>query len=120
MASMIIKSIACEVKDAKLTQELNGLGKKLFTAGAKAMSYNDDDWCGTPPHRFGPDPIPWVFLDPGALVGFNPQPDPPGIRYYGALLVLLADAVSVKDIGTASAKAGNNLVNQAQHYATKS
>jgi hypothetical protein len=58
MASMIIKSIAREVKGAKLTQELNGLGKKLFTAGAKAMSYNDDDWCGTPPHRFGPDPIP--------------------------------------------------------------
>jgi hypothetical protein len=49
------------------------------------------------------------------LVGFNPQPDPPGIRYYGALLILLADTVSVKDIGTALAKAGNNLVNQAQH-----
>ena len=110
MAAMLIKSIAREVKDVRVAQELDGLGKKLFATGTKTMSYTDDDWCGTPwPHPVGPQQAPWS-IDPGSLVGFNPQPDPPGVNYYGALLVLLADVISVKEIGTALKKTGTALM----------
>ena len=95
MASMIIKAIAKKVKDRNIAKELQWAGKTLFEAGAKAMTYENDDWCATYwPHYFGPHPEPWHWRF-GEEIMLNPQPLPPEDGYYGALLTVLADAVSL-------------------------
>jgi hypothetical protein len=47
----------------------------------QTTAYLVDDWCGTKPR-----PLPWPqpngpqILDKASLVGFNPQPEPPGAQ----------------------------------------
>ena len=114
MAAMIVKAIVPEVQDPKIARELQGVGKRLFTAGGKAMNYDDDDWCPTRPPRpvLGPEPIPWVSIFSGIEeVMLNPQPLPPREQtYYGGLLTVLAEAVSSKEISTSLRKAGEALL----------
>jgi hypothetical protein len=97
MASMVIKSIAKKINDPNAATELQWVGRSLFETGTQSMSYEDDDWCGTPyPHRFGPH-YQSQFLNFGEEVMLNPQPLPPHEQtYYGALLIMLADAVSAE------------------------
>ncbi|MEO6071358.1 MAG: hypothetical protein ABIN57_12745 [Chitinophagaceae bacterium] len=113
MAAMIVKAIVPGIKDARIAKELQSAGKKLFVSGSKAMSYDDDDWCPTWPHpHFEPDPVPWLTVTSGfEEVFLNPQPLPPKEQaYYGALLSVLSEAVSIKEIGTVLQKSGAQLL----------
>lgn len=113
MAAMIVKAIVPEVQDLRVARELQAVGKRLFTAGVKAMNYEDDDWCPTRPRPVLPtDPIPWVSIFSGLEeVMLNPQPLPPREQtYYGGLLTVLAEAVSSKEISTSLRKAGEALM----------
>ncbi|AYB34354.1 hypothetical protein [Chryseolinea soli] len=129
MASMIVKAITKEITDAVIDKQLKLAAKSLFKAGAESMDYEDDNWCLTPihpripPHPVGPQPepwftdgirlgipVPWAWADEAML---NPQPLPPHEHaYYGALLTLLADAVSVKDIAESLREIGHALMKQ--------
>jgi hypothetical protein len=122
MAAMIVKAIVPEITDTKIARELQGLGKKMFTAGTKAMSYEDDDWCPTWPRpKFGPDPIPWLSIFSGMEeVMLNPQPLPPQEQtYYGGLLSVLAEAVSSKEIASALQKTAAALLDMNITKSTK-
>ena len=112
MVSMVIKSIAKQVNNPTIEKELQWLGKSLFETGIQFMSFDYDDWCGTRvPHHFGPHPQP-SFLNFGEEVMLNPQPLPPHEHvYYGALLTMLADAVSVEKVGDALRNIGASLMN---------
>lgn len=112
MASMVIKSIAKKVNDSNAVKELQWVGRSLFENGAQSMSYDDDDWCGTPyPHRFGPH-YQAEFLNFGEEVMLNPQPLPPHEHaYYGALLIMLADAVSMERAKDVLRNIGTSLMN---------
>lgn len=113
MAAMVIKAIVPEINDAKIAKELQAMGKRLFTAGTKAMSYEDDDWCPTRPRPMPfPDPIPWMSLFSGIEDSMlNPQPLPPREhRYYGGLLTVLSEAVSQKEIATSLQRIGTALL----------
>ena len=113
MASMLIKSIAGNIKDAGISKKLNEIGKGLFNAGSKSMSYDDDDWCPTRPRPHfgpGPSPDPWIMIF-GEEVMLNPQPLPPHEKnYYGALVSQLAEAISVKDISSQLRNIGESLM----------
>jgi hypothetical protein len=114
MAAMIVKAIAPEITDAKISRELQAAGKRLFTSGSKAMNYDDDDWCPTGPHPvLGPDPVPWLSVYSGFEEFFlNPQPLPPKEQtYFGALLSVLSEAVSSKEAATVLQKSANALLN---------
>ena len=115
MASMVVKSIAKNVKDLDAAKELQWIGKSLFETGAQSMSYEDDDWCGTPyPHHFGPH-YQSEFLNFGEEVMLNPQPLPPHEHaYYGALLVMLADAVSMEKAKGILRNVGTSLMNSSR------
>jgi hypothetical protein len=130
MASMVIKSITRQIKDPNIAKELQWVGSNLFEAGAKSMNYDDDDWCPTiPRHHFEtPDPVPWLWkirasFEPQpepwrsilgeAEVMLNPQPLPPHeLSYFGALLTLLADAVSLEKIPDVLRNIGASLMKQ--------
>jgi hypothetical protein len=129
MASMVAKAIAKEITDSAIENKLELAGKNLFRAGAESMDYEDDNWCLTPapprriPHPFGPSPEPWLMEEimfgnpvPWSLTEetmLNPQPMPPHEQtYYGALLTLLSDAVSVKDISENLRNIGDSLMKQ--------
>ena len=130
MASMVIKSVTKEIKDPNIAIELQLTGKSLFESGAKSMSYDDDDWCPTlPPHHFkwpepqpwlaninsifGPHPEPWRLIFGGEDVMLNPQPLPPREQtHYGALLTLLADAVSISEQADVLRNIGYSLMKQ--------
>jgi hypothetical protein len=110
---MVIKAIVPEINDSKVSKELQAMGKRLFTAGTKSMSYDDDDWCPTRPRPIPfPDPVPWLSLFSGIEdVMLNPQPLPPREQtYYGGLLTVLAEAVSQKEISTSLQKIGAALL----------
>ena len=113
MAAMVIKAIVPEINDVRIAKDLQGAGKRLFTTGAKGMSYEDDDWCPTRPHpHLGPDPVPWLSIYSGFdEVMLNPQPLPPKEQtYYGGLLAILAESVSSKEIGAVLQKAAGALL----------
>jgi hypothetical protein len=112
MASMVIKSVAKQVNETTIKKELELLGKSLFDTGTQFMSFDNDDWCGTRlPHHFSPHQQP-SFLNFGEEVMLNPQPLPPHEHvYYGALLTMLADAVSVEKVQHALRNIGASLMN---------
>jgi hypothetical protein len=114
MASMVIKSISREIKDENVVKELQHTGKRLFNAGVQAMSYEDDNWCGISyKHHFGPSPQPWSFIFDGSEVMLNPQPLPPHEdAYYGAILTMLAKAVSHKEAAEVLHNIGSSLMNR--------
>jgi len=111
MASMVIKSVAKRVNEPSIEKELQLAGKNLFEAGLKSMSFEDDDWCGIRvPHRFYPQPQP-SFLNFGEERMLNPQPLPPREHVYlGALLTMLADAVSVENVRDALRRIGTSMM----------
>ena len=121
MASMIIKSVTKQIKDTNIAKELQWAGKSLFEAGAKSMSYDDDDFWPLHPKpwyrdeliQFGTQAESW-FLNFGRdEVMLNPQPLPPHEQnYYGALLTLLADAVSTEKIPEVLRNIGSSLMKQ--------
>lgn len=93
MASMLIKSIAQELKDTGLSEELHRAGKILFDAGMKSISYNENIWF------WGPQPDPWQQIFGKADTMLNPQPLPPHEQaYYGAHLILIANTISFDNI----------------------
>lgn len=124
MASMIVKAITKEVTDSTIANKLESVGKSLFKAGAESMDYGDDNWCLTPiPHHFGPSPEPWLAKE--IIVGqpipwswieeamLNPQPLPPHEQsYYGALITMLADAVSLDKLSENLRDIGASLMKQ--------
>lgn len=112
MAAMVIKSISKQVKEPTIEKELQWMGKSLFDTGIQFMNFDDDDWCGTRvPHHFGSDQQ-LSFLNFEEEVMLNPQPLPPRVNvYYGALLTMLADAVSVEKIQDALRNVGASLMN---------
>ena len=97
MASTVIKSMTHEIKDADIVKELQKVGNRLFSAGIKSMSYQDDDWYAiTYKPYFGLSPESWFFERQEVML--NPQPLPPREQgYYDALLTTLAKAVSHKE-----------------------
>jgi hypothetical protein len=112
MAAMVIKSVAKQVSEPTVQQELQWLGKSLFDSGVSSMSFEFDDWCGTyVPHRFGPPHPQPGFLNFGEEVMLNPQPLPPHEDvYFGALLTVLADAVSLEKVQDALRNIGATLM----------
>lgn len=116
MASMIIKSVANSLTAGSARTELEGAGKKLFDSGVQTMSYDDDGWCGTPyphrfPHIFEPVPVPWIFNLGREELMLNPQPLPPDEKaYYGSILTLLADAVTLEGMPEMLKKIGASMM----------
>lgn len=114
MAAMVIKSIAGEISNQETAVDLQETGRKLFSHGIKGMSYDDDGWCGTPwPHHIPvpvPDPDPWNWIFRGDEDMLNPQPLPPKSSYYGAILTLLAEAVSYRDMAGKLREIGASLI----------
>ncbi len=112
MAAMIVKAIIPCVKNPRAARELDGVGKRLFTAGVKGMSYEDDEWCPTRPHpKLGPEPIPWSIFSKFDEVLLNPQPLPPREQfYYGGLLTVLSETVSSKEIAKSLNRIANTLM----------
>lgn len=112
MASMVIKYVAKRVNQESFQKELQSAGRHLFEAGTQSMSFDDDDWCGTyVPHHFGPHVQP-TFLNFGEEEMLNPQPLPPHEHvYYGALLTMLADAVSVERVQGMLRNIGASMMN---------
>lgn len=123
MAAMVIKTVARGVEDRKISASLQEIGKTLFTNGTNAMSYDDDDWCGTPwPHHFPipvPDPDPWLWILRSDIAALNPQPLPPQQNYLGALLVTVADAVSDHGIAENLRGIGTSLLKMDKRPAEK-
>ena len=119
LASMVVKFVAKDLKDEGLAHELHGVGKQLFEQGVSAMSYEDDDWCGTPwphhrnPDHLGPQPEPWSVLFGLDDVMLNPQPLPPKEKtYYGALLVALADTIKTSSAAETLRNLGSSMMHR--------
>jgi hypothetical protein len=121
MASSVIKSIAQKVTDADTAGELNSAGKSLFQDGLESISYDDEFWPWPNPKpnylgeiiNFGPSPEPWLLSIGGEEVMLNPQPLPPHEQsYYGALLTMLADVVSLEDVSVNLRNIGASLMGQ--------
>jgi hypothetical protein len=129
MASAVLKSIAEKVEDADIAKELHQLGKSLFEDGIKEVSYDDSiyPWPYPKPHYldelfnfglpvpwvFGPYPEPWILHSGKEKVMLNPQPLPPHEQsYYGALLTILADAISLVSVAETLRNIGYSLIKQ--------
>jgi hypothetical protein len=127
MASMIIKNIAREIDDQKVSERLHDIAKPLFDSGTKSMVYEIDDWCPTrpkpipgwphhsldlPSQFFSPQPEPWRFSSLGDELMLNPQPLPPKEKNsrYGALLTLLAESFSTNDVANDLREMGRYLL----------
>jgi hypothetical protein len=131
MASSIIKSIAQKITNVNTAEELNSAGKSLFKSGVESMDYEDDFWPLHPKPwyrdeliQFGPSPEPWFLNFGGQEVMLNPQPLPPHEQsYYGALLTMLADAVSLENVSENLRNIGASLLKQTtgddDNYASK-
>ena len=92
LASQILKSISQSVANPQTGKALGGLAKQLYSGGTSAMSYDDDNFCGTPypfPHHiyFDPEPNPW-------FPGIAKQDKQALQRYYGGVVNLVAQVVS--------------------------
>jgi len=132
MASSIVKSIAQKITNADTAGELNSAGKNLFKSGVESMDYEDDFWPIHPKPwyrdeliQFGPSPEPWFLNFGGEEVMLNPQPLPPHEQsYYGALITMLADAVSLENVSGNLRDIGASLMKQTNRddkvYASKS
>lgn len=146
IASIIIKAVAKKLKDKETAGELYDAGKKIFTQGKKMMDYDLDD-LGAPFHLhfhspwdlssfFFPVPRPNWLLDllnkisaNPTIIGFNsndaslnPQPLPPGPPeelYFGAILILLSDAISSKEIAVKIKKTGSDLLKSNPDFSDK-
>lgn len=122
-AAMIIKSVANEISNREAKLDLQEMAKKLFSIGTRAMNYDDDGWCGTPwPHHFpipDPHPDPWNWMSRGDETMLNPQPLPPRETYYGAILTLLADGISSREIGARLKNIGASLIKANGNFTEK-
>ena len=134
MASMIIKNIANEIDDPNISERLHIIAKPLFESGKTSMTYEIDDWCptrpkpqpGWPHHSldiaseiFGPHPEPWRLSSLGEEVMLNPQPLPPKAlkSQYGAILTLLAEAITLDNISQDLREMGRGLLEvQSESY----
>ena len=125
LGSAVIKSIAQKVTDEGIAEHLHSAGKTLFKAGIESMDYDDDffPWPHPKPNylddvlNFVPSVEAWRFSVGGEEIMLNPQPLPPHEQsYYGALLTILAEAVSVKDISENLRNIGNSIMKQNTGY----
>ena len=92
MAASILQSISPEVKDTGISQVLHHAGKTLFDAAVRYMNYDNDAW------YFG-----------SASQSLPPQGQP----YYGAILMLLSNAISMEHLKDILHTAGESLMKPA-------
>ena len=103
MAASILQSISPEVKDTGISKALNNAGRTLFDAAVRYMNYDKDAWYfeTVPPGSWYPG-IEETML--------NPQPLPPREQsYYGVLLMLLSNAISMEHLKDILFSAGESL-----------
>lgn len=119
-ASSIIKTIAKKINDKEVAKELHTTGKILFDAAVEELDYDDDIFPSHPKPWyegtifFGPQPEPWVIADEDEEA-LNPQPLPPHeVKYYGAILSILADTISVEHVAIALRNIGSALIKKTQ------
>lgn len=81
LAATIIRSVASGISNLAVAKDLQGVGKNLFDAGIKLMTYENTEF---------------AFANE---VMINPQPEPPGKpAFYGALLTILADSITSSEL----------------------
>ncbi len=101
IGSQVVKFVAQSIKQKALGKSLNAIGRQLYSEGITSMSYDDDNWCGTPPipfpihhHIFDIDPasLPWLehFERDKKL----------NDRYYGGILSIVSESISNEKIAS--------------------
>ncbi|MFC0517773.1 hypothetical protein ACFFGT_26405 [Mucilaginibacter angelicae] len=112
-AASVVKAIAQKVKDPHVAKELNTSGKSLFKAGIQSFDYDDEFWPLHPKPNYVPLPGSLFFDMGGDEVMLNPQPLPPHEQsYYGALLTMLAETISVENTSETLHDIGMSLMKQ--------
>lgn len=108
MAATIINDISKEVKDPGIAKELHHVGKHLFNAGKETLDY-DDELCYWPKPPIPPRP--WHDLLGLEETELNPQPLPPQEQpYYGALLIILSNTLSLENMQESVRNIGESLM----------
>lgn len=91
VGSQIVKSVSQSIQNRELGETLNSLGKELYSEGVSSMSYDDDNWCGTPPiplpHHIFLEPIPHPWFENIAVASTLNK------RYYGGVLSIIAQTI---------------------------
>ncbi len=107
-ASQILKSISQSLENRETGKALGGFAKQLYSGGVSAMSYDDDNFCGTPypwPHHihFDPDPDPW-------RVRIDKQDKQAVQHYYGGVISIVSQVVSNDKIASALDRISKQLI----------
>lgn len=108
LASQILKSISQSLANRQTGKALGGLAKQLYSGGVSVMSYDDDNFCGTPyplPHHiyFDPQPVPW-------FTGVVKQDKQALQNYYGGVISIVAQVVSDDKIASALDRISKQLI----------
>jgi hypothetical protein len=116
IASQILKTIASSIKQQGLKEELIKCGLAIYNAGVMTMDFNDDDWkCG---NNIIPFPIPHFgsseFIFDPSESELNPQPLPPRLKYYSALLNIVADTIDDASITSSLKELSNKLSSEVE------
>ena len=106
-ASQIVKSVSESIENPQTSRQLESLGGTLYTSGVGAMSYDDDNWCGTPyPHHhfvLEPEPSPWFEQ---TIIQSKSN------SFYGGILSIVAQSISNKQVASELSEISGKLMGE--------